>query len=269
MEFNWELLTEPHMDATEHRRLILEQFTQQAVPFARMPIHNAEESNRLVLDAAAIGPDDDILDVACGPGLITMAAARRARSVTGLDLTPAMLEEARKRQHQSGLTNLTWIEGDVESLPFPAGQFSVVMTRYSVHHFPDPTAVLREMVRVCRDGGRVMVVDVITTGSDQATTYDFVERLRDPSHVHALSLEEFGRAFQAAGIQKMESSFYRLETDLEELLEATRTPPGPAHEVRELFRQDLKTNALGLGTLEKNGRIRFAFPIAVLVGRKA
>jgi ubiquinone/menaquinone biosynthesis C-methylase UbiE len=256
------------MNAEEHRRLILEQFTQQAIPFARLPMHDLEQAHRLVLEAAAIGPQDDVLDVACGPGLITIAAARRARSAVGIDLTPAMLEVAQKRQLQSGLTNLTWMQADVESLPFPEKEFSVVMTRYSFHHFPKPLAVLREMARVCRSSGRVMIVDVVTQSAEQAQAYDHVERLRDPSHVHALSLEEFSDTFQAAGLQDMKSSFYRLETDLDELLEATRTPAEPAAKVREIFREDLTSNRLGLESHERDGRIRFAFPIAVLIARK-
>jgi SAM-dependent methyltransferase len=186
----------------------------------------------------------------------------------GIDLTPAMLEVAQKRQLQSGLTNLTWMQADVESLPFPEKEFSVVMTRYSFHHFPKPLAVLREMARVCRSSGRVMIVDVVTQSAEQAQAYDHVERLRDPSHVHALSLEEFSDTFQAAGLQDMKSSFYRLETDLDELLEATRTPAEPAAKVREIFREDLTSNRLGLESHERDGRIRFAFPIAVLIARK-
>jgi hypothetical protein len=56
----------------EQRRLILDQFTRQAVPFARMPAHSNDESNRLLIDMTGIGPEDDVLDVACGPRLATV-----------------------------------------------------------------------------------------------------------------------------------------------------------------------------------------------------
>src|SRR5947209_4977782 len=123
------------MDPTEkQRRLIVEQFTQQAVPFSQMPAHSNEESNRLLLELAAIGPADTVLDVACGPGLIACRLAEVARHVTGIDLTPAMIAEAQKRQHALGLTNLTWHAGDVLPLPFADAAFSVVVTRFSFHH---------------------------------------------------------------------------------------------------------------------------------------
>ena len=72
----------------EQRRLIVEQFTKQAVPFSQMPQHNDEDTNRLVIETAGIGSDDTVLDVACGPGLITCAVADVARHVTGIDITP-------------------------------------------------------------------------------------------------------------------------------------------------------------------------------------
>ena len=107
----------------EQQRLIVEQFTKQAVPFAEMPHHNDEDTNRLVIKTAGIGPDDTVLDVACGPGLITCAVAGVARHVTGIDITPAMIDEAQKKQESMGLRNIEWKVGDVLPLPFPGSSF--------------------------------------------------------------------------------------------------------------------------------------------------
>src|SRR5438270_11724813 len=93
--------------AEEQRRLILDQFTRQAVPFSEMPAHSNDEANRLLIGMARVGPDDTVLDVACGPGLVACPLAEVARHVTGIDLTPAMIEQAHARQRSKGLTNLT------------------------------------------------------------------------------------------------------------------------------------------------------------------
>ena len=122
----------------EHRRLIVKQFTKQAVPFSQMPQHNDEDTNRLVIQTAGIDANDTVLDVACGPGLITCAIAKVARHVTGIDITPAMIEEALKRQQTLDLTNMDWKVGDVLPLPFPEASFSAIFTRYSFHHFLAP-----------------------------------------------------------------------------------------------------------------------------------
>jgi ubiquinone/menaquinone biosynthesis C-methylase UbiE len=253
--------------AEEQRRLILDQFTRQAVPFARMPAHSNDEANRLLIDRAGVGPRDVVLDVACGPGLVACALAEVARHVTGLDLTPAMIEQARARQRSTGRTNLSWVVGEAAPLPFPGAAFSVVVSRYSFHHFLDPKAVLAEMVRVCEPGGRVAVIDVFTSSPEQAEAYNRVEKLRDPSHVRALSLEELTGLCRDAGLRGVTTAFYKLEVELEALLAASFPNPGGADRVRQTFADDIGVNRLGLGAARRDGAIHFAFPIAVLVGR--
>src|SRR5262245_63066159 len=131
---------------------------------------------------AGVTPADAVLDVACGAGAVACAAARTARQVTRIDLTPAMIERAEAAQAAAGLTNLAWHVGDVARLPFRAGQFDVVLTRYSLHHFPRPAEVVAEMARVCKPSGRVAVAD-LALPPEKAAAYDGMERLRDPSHV--------------------------------------------------------------------------------------
>ena len=252
----------------EQRRLIVEQFTKQAVPFSQMPHHNDEDTNRLVIETAGIGSDDTVLDVACGPGLITCAVAGVARHVTGIDITPAMIEEARKRQQSMGLTNMDWRVGDVLPLPFPGPSFSAVITRYSFHHFLEPEAVLTEMVRVCQPGGRVAVVDVFMSTPEQSEAYNRMEKLRDPSHTRALLLAELTGMFHDAGLREMKTAFYKLDVELEKLLTASCTKPDDAQMVRKIFEDDLDVDRLGVGANRRDGKIHFAFPIVVVAGQK-
>ena len=254
--------------AEAQRRLILDQFTRQAVPFAEMPAHSNEESIRLFIDLAGIGPEDCVLDVACGPGLVACALAQVAGHVTGIDLTPAMIEQAQARQRALGLGNLTWLVGDAVPLPFPDAAFSVVGTRYSFHHFLDPRAVLAEMVRVCRPGGRVAIMDVFTRSPEQAEAYDRVERLRDPSHVRALPLEELTGLCHDARLREVRTAFFKLEVALEALLAASFLNPGDADRIRQTFEADIGVDRLGVGAHRRDGAIYFAFPIVVLAGQR-
>src|SRR5260370_20979533 len=92
----------------DHRDRILDQFTRQAVPFAQaQAIRNPEALDRIVKIAEA-GPEDTSLDVACGPGLLACAFARVLRHAVGIDLTPAMLDQAPKTQAERDLPNPTW-----------------------------------------------------------------------------------------------------------------------------------------------------------------
>jgi ubiquinone/menaquinone biosynthesis C-methylase UbiE len=108
-----------------------------------------------VLQAAAIEAGDRMLDVACGTGVVARAAADLVSpegSVTGVDLNPAMLAVARRVAPE-----IDWRQGDVAALPFGADAFDVVTCQAAIFFFPDPTSALREMGRVTRPGGRVVV----------------------------------------------------------------------------------------------------------------
>ena len=233
-----------------------------------MPHHNDEDTNRLVIETAGIGPDDTVLDVACGPGLITCAVAKVARHVTGIDITPAMIDEARKRQQSMRLKNMEWKVGDVLPLPFPESSFSAVITRYSFHHFLEPEAVLAEMVRVCQPGGRVAVVDVFMSTPEQAEAYNRMEKLRDASHTRALLLPELAAMFHDAGLKEMRTAFYKLDVELERLLTASCTKPDDAQMVRRIFEDDLIVDRLGVGANRQEDGIHFAFPIVIVAGKK-
>jgi len=92
----WWIPTELTMD--EQRRLILDQFTRQAVPFTQIHAGDGGEVNQLLIRTAGITADDEVLDMACGPRLVACEVAKVARHVTGIDLTPAMIEQGRGLQ---------------------------------------------------------------------------------------------------------------------------------------------------------------------------
>lgn len=250
--------------SNEHQRLILDQFTKQAVPFSQMQNHSPE----LLLAASGVVPEDTVLDVACGPGLMACAFAKVARHVTGIDLTPAMIEQAKVLQQTHGLTNLTWHLGDVQPLPFNNASFSLVFTRYSFHHFLDPKAVLAEMVRVCSPGGRVVVVDVFTSNPEQAEAYNRLEKMRDPSHVRALAVEELTDLFLGTGFRDVTTQFYKHEVEMEQVLQRSFPNSGDADKIRQLFVDDLGVNRMGVGAHRKEGSIHYAYPVVVFVGQK-
>lgn len=248
-----------------HQDLILDQFTKQAIPFATAASIKDEEALKLVVDFTGAGPQDTVLDVACGPGLVVCAFARVARHATGIDLTPAMIERARALQKEKGLTNITWQVGDVLPLPYPDASFSLVTSRFAFHHFLDPQAVLAEMRRVCTPNGKVVVIDVVASPDpEKAAAYNRMEKLRDPSHVRGLTLTELEALFQRLALPNPRKTFYRLEAELDDLLQRSFPNPGDADEIRRMFVQSLDNDGLGMDTRKQGDKIRLAYPIAVL-----
>jgi len=249
----------------KQRQLILDQFTRQAVPFSEMHARDDSEIHRLLIDTAGIGPEDDVLDVACGPGLVACEVAKVARHVTGVDLTRAMIDQAGARQKSLGLSNLTWSVGDAHPLAFPDAAFSRVITRYSFHHFTEPALVFSEMVRVCRSGGRVTVCDVFSTSREQGEAYDRMERHRDPSHTRALRLTEFETLFGT--VSDVRRAFYKYRVKVDDLLSRSFPEPGGAEAFRRKVEADVGLNHLGIDATRESG-LSFSFPVVIVSGVK-
>ena len=178
--------------------LIIDQFTKQAIPFTQNAAHSAEYAVKRLITLSNVSKKDTVLDVACGSGLVSCELAKVAHHITGIDITPAMIEQANLLKQQKNLNNIKYEIGDVSHLPYDDASFSLVVTRYSFHHLVDPSSVLSEMKRVCMRKGRVVVIDA-TPASDKVDMYNYVEKLRDPSHVKALTFAELQEMFKEMG----------------------------------------------------------------------
>jgi ubiquinone/menaquinone biosynthesis C-methylase UbiE len=254
------------VSTSSHRDLILDQFTRQATPFSTAKSIASEDALRLLVEACGAGPGDTVLDVACGGGLVVCAFAQVVRRAEGIDITPAMLDRARALATEKGLANTSWRQGDVTSLPYPDGAFSIVTSRFTFHHFQDPLAVLREMRRVCAPGGRVAVVDTDASADPaKAAEFNRMELLRDPSHVRAMPGAELIGLFEAAGLPRPRRSSYELRDEVDNLLKRSFPNPGDDDKIRALFRASATDDRLGIPIRLEGSTIHYAYPVAVLV----
>ena len=107
--------------------------------------------------AARIRAGERVLDVACGTGNTTLAARARGARTTGLDLTPELLEVARRRASDEGYADVEWKVGDAEDLPFEGGAFDAVLSSCGLMFAPDHARVAAEVARATKRGGRVAI----------------------------------------------------------------------------------------------------------------
>jgi SAM-dependent methyltransferase len=107
-----------------------------------------------LVDACAIAPGTEVLDVAAGTGNASLVAARRGAHVTASDLTPELLDAGRRRAETEGL-ELEWVEADAEHLPFADESFDAVISAIGAMFAPNHQQVADELVRVCRLGGTI------------------------------------------------------------------------------------------------------------------
>ena len=184
----------------DHQTRTRQEFTRQAAAFDAAPVVTDADLTARFVAAAYADADTAALDLACGPGIVTAALAKVARTVVAFDLTPGMLARAESRCRAAGLTNVSFRQGDAASLPFADGTFDCVVTRLSIHHFTDPAVVLADIRRVTRPGGRLLLGDIVSSEDpEEAGLHNAIETLRDPSHVRMLPASELTAIVRQSG----------------------------------------------------------------------
>lgn len=255
---------------TDHNEQVLDQFTQQAEGYTKLTTGLRPRGQDEALALLGAGADDIALDVACGSGGLTIPVAGLVKHVTGVDLTPAMIEQGRAIQADLGIANIEWIVADVDPLPFEDACFSLVMCSAAFHHFERPRSVLREMARVCRSGGRIAVRDVAPPPEKMAS-YDAIEIMRDPSHVHAHSVPEL--LALADGLYLAEvavEQYLAADIPLEAVLATSYPTEHSIESIRALVEEDARSgeDRFGLQPCLTDGAMLVSYPMVTIVWRK-
>ncbi|MBC6459784.1 class I SAM-dependent methyltransferase [Actinomadura sp. HBU206391] len=246
------------MTVTHHEK-ILREFTKQARTFAD-PQLNQVFTGRLTGLVKFVEPEldtgDVCLEVACGTGLVARALSRRVRHVTALDATPAMLEQGKREADREGVTNVTFARGDAGELPFLDRSFTLVITRFSLHHFEKPLVALREMVRVSRSGASLIIADLVRT--DAPGDPDRHERLRDPSHASLLTVQQMTELLTEVGAEVKRSTAFEVVRPVDAWLAQSHTPEDAAARVRAELKAELDGGAVtGMRPVMADGELCF------------
>lgn len=140
---------EPTIDVDAFKKFEREGYSSVAQGYDRATAAVTSQVNQAVLDAVAAGPGVSLLDIACGPGWLSAAAAQRGAVVSALDFADNMVALARSRCPEADVRN-----ADAESLPFETGRFDAVVCSFGILHLPNPEKAVAEAHRVLRPGGR-------------------------------------------------------------------------------------------------------------------
>mgnify|MGYP003665820283 CR=1 FL=1 len=251
------------MDTKKHNENIVEQFSKQASGYTSITSHS--DALEKLISITSASKNDEVLDIACGSGIVACEFAKHTNHVTGIDMTQVMLDEAKKLQTKLNLKNLTWQIGDVENLPYDDNSFSIVVSRFGFHHFLNPLKVLSEMKRVCKSGGIVMVVDVSLPDS-KIEKYNEMEKNRDFSHVAALSLTEFSSLFERVNLENFNADFYSMKIELNEQLQASF--PSDSIALKNMIIADVGENDLGINVTKINSEYFLHYPIQIFSAKK-
>jgi ubiquinone/menaquinone biosynthesis C-methylase UbiE len=175
-------------------------FGQRASQYTTSAAHADPQVLARVVELASPQRDWLVLDVATGTGHTAFALASHVRGVIGIDLTPQMLAESKRLGATRGISNVAFGLGDVHTLPFPSGTFQLITCRRAAHHFSQIGQALREMHRVLRAGGRLVIDDRSVPEDDFVDVcMNRLDRYHDESHVREYRPSEWRRMLENQG----------------------------------------------------------------------
>lgn len=251
------------------RRLNEERFTATAAAYAASGIADRQAEYEAVLRLAPPAPADRVLDVGCGPGALLSVLASRVRHGVGVDVTAAMLEQARARLRGLPAGRVSLVRGEAARLPFAAGAFSLAVTTFTLHHFGDVRGVVRDMIRVLQSPGRLVIGDLVGADDDRARALaNEIERLRDEAHVELRSGPGIEALLASEGLTVTGRAAGSMERELGEWLRLAHTPPERSRLVRERLLETLAHDSAGMAPSLEGETVRFVHRWAVVAARK-
>ena len=176
-----------------------------------------------------------VLDLGCGGGHVSYRAAPHVGAVVACDLTPDMLQAVERTASERGLSNITVRQAAAEALPFDDASFDFVLCRFSVHHWQDMEAGLREARRVLRPSGCAVFIDTVAPADPALDSHlQTIELLRDGSHVRNYSTPEWIAALSRAGFVVTALTSRRLPLEFPAWIARTRTSGLHAEAIRSV-----------------------------------
>jgi ubiquinone/menaquinone biosynthesis C-methylase UbiE len=228
----------------KHREAVRRQFAKTVEAFSKYAVRDAPEVVAEKVEFARPQPTDFALDVACGSGAFVLALAPRVRFARGIDLTEEMLRQARAFQHERQIANVCFDCGEAEQLPYADATFDLVTCQCSLHHMPKPQLALREVVRVMKPEGRLVIIDALAPESDaKFELHNRIEGLRDPSHTETLRLTTFLEMFEQHGLEIVRQTIKRRQRSFNHWM--LRAGLEPRHKRYQETRKLLEASILG------------------------
>jgi SAM-dependent methyltransferase len=221
------------------KSLVQQKFGEAAADYAASPTHATGPSLARLGELIEPAPTWRHLDIATGAGHTALAFADKVAKVTASDITPEMLQQVRKLAKERGLRNVVTRQTSAEDLPFPDTSYHLVTCRLAAHHFRDPKAFVAEAARVLIPGGTFALVDNISPDDAQLSAlYNAFEKLRDPSHVRCLGLEDWRGLIREAGLSLVSAEVMDQDIVFDPWVARMRCTPATVARLKEMLTEE-------------------------------
>jgi ubiquinone/menaquinone biosynthesis C-methylase UbiE len=215
---------------------IQEQFGKTANNYVNSPTHANQPDLAQMVELARLRGDEQVLDIATGGGHTALTFAPHVREVVATDLTPRMLDAARRFIIGKGVTNVRFELADAEALPFDDASFDVVTCRIAPHHFGDVARFVREVARVVRPGGRFILADNVAPSDPALDQWiNAVEVLRDPTHVREYTVDEWRTLCAEARFTVDYTNVWSKAMHFDDWCQRADVPDASKRALREMF----------------------------------
>ena len=181
-----------------NQTLVQDQFGKNAAHYLTSQPHAQGKSLERLVELTAPKPDWRVLDIATGGGHVAYTFAPHVGRVWATDITQQMLDQVKAEAAKRGLTNIRVAYAKAEMLPFEDASFDLVTCRIAPHHFDSIPEFLAEVHRVLKPGATAAIVDNVVPAGPVGDYINAFERLRDPSHLRAWTIEEWHTAMAGA-----------------------------------------------------------------------
>ncbi|HDR2789182.1 TPA: methyltransferase domain-containing protein [Enterobacter asburiae] len=241
------------MTTHSHHDNVEKQFGSQASAYLSSAVHASGRDLTRLSERLAAFPQAHVLDLGCGAGHASFAAAQQVAQVTAYDLSSQMLDVVTEAAKAKGLKNLVTRQGYAESLPFADDSFEIVISRYSAHHWHDVGQALREVKRVLKPGGIFIIMDIMSPGHPVRDVWlQTVEALRDTSHVRNYSSGEWLQMTAEAGLISRSLITDRLPLEFSSWIARMRTPEALSQAIR-LYQDSASADVKAYFELQEDG----------------
>jgi len=213
-----------------------EQFGKTAGAYLSSAVHSQGPDLIAVAEKLGDATVATVLDLGCGAGHLSFTIAPHVKSVVAYDLSSTMLQVVIDEAARRNLRNITTKQGRAEELPFADASFDWVCTRYSAHHWMEVSRAIREIRRVLKPDGTLIVIDTCAPANPLLDTHmQAIDLFRDGSHVRDYTFVEWSSMLGAQGFQIESHNSWKILLEFKAWVERMQTPPQHVDALRSLL----------------------------------